>query len=132
MRADGLQRELEALRSTNDSLATQAAETQKRALEHLQAELTSSHAQASKEERMQAMTRNAMRRLARGGLLRGWEAWYESHVVVSRRARLMASARERLLRPRLVAAMAWWHTDWVETHHRSEQQRFLFYYSLAG
>ena len=123
MRADGLQRELDALRSTNDSLAAQAAEAQRRALEHLQTELTSSHAQASKEERMQAMTRNAMRRLLQRGLLRGWEAWYDSHVVGSRRARLMASARERLLRPRLVAAMAWWHTDWVETHFRSEQQR---------
>lgn len=72
---------------------------------------------------MQAMTRGAVRRLAQRGLLRGWEAWYDSHVVASRRARALASARQRLLRPRLVAAMAWWHADWVDTHHRGEQQR---------
>ena len=54
----------------------------------------------------------AVRRLGKRELSRGWLAWLEQWEAQARQRRLLAAAAARLVRPQLAAAAALWRRDW--------------------
>ena len=133
MRVDALQTKEQALSRAVQMAADDkrraleaAAEKHAQALERLRVELTGSadereaaRAAREKEERVDLLHRQSMRRLANQDILRGFSAWRDEWEAKTRHTRLLAGATGKLLRPQISASLTHWRQDWqAEERHR--------------
>ena len=126
MRVDALQTKEQALSRAVQMAAEEqrkaleaAAQKHAQALERLRVELTgtadereAARAAREKEERVDMLHRQSMRRLANQDIMRGFVAWRDEWSEKTRHARLLAGATGKLLRPQISAALTHWRADW--------------------
>ena len=70
-----------------------------------------------KEERIQLLRRQTVRRMMSQGLARGFTAWYALWEARTEARRLLQQAANRLSRPQLSSAFNYWQDDWREAEH---------------
>ena len=59
-----------------------------------------------REERVQHIAQVGIRRIMQQGLAKGWTAWHDKWVTLSRQRNLLKASAGRLMKPRLAAAVA--------------------------
>jgi len=68
--------------------------------------------QQEKEKRVEHLRSTALRRIARTGLSRGWNAWHDYYSMRVRMLRLLRASSSRLSRPQFTAAFVHWQRSW--------------------
>ena len=84
----------------------------------------------TKEERIEAMHARAARRFDPKGQC--WEAWKENWAEERRMRRMLARCAGRLARPRLVACLSTWISDWEISQTRTAAQQQLANLGKSG
>lgn len=99
-----------------------AREHEQMALARLEAEISgtseeqmAARATREKEARIDDIAKRAVRRIKHGGMVRGWNTWFEGYCARMRMQRMLASSVARLQRPLLSAAVSKWKHDWSTT-----------------
>ena len=85
--------------------------------ERMEAEL-----EAEREKRVQHLATVGIRRMFQAGLAKGWSAWHDLWFEKVRQQNLLKKAASRLAKPKLVAAVVVWKTDWQ--HAEKEKAEF--------
>ena len=80
-------------------------------------------AEEAKEKRIERVQQRAALRLGKRELSKGWQAWHDLYTEQKRKVRLLQGAGARLSRPKLVAALAHWESDWQAVMKLSASER---------
>ena len=125
--AGSLQEQMEQMQYELKAKLAAAEEDKRRALERLRVELTGTaeelatlNAQKAKEERVELLRRQSMRRMMNRDLSFGWTAWYE---LWSAKTYAMARLREvgnKFKAPELANAFGFWREDVAETKRQAQ------------
>ena len=73
------------------------------------------------EKRTDALRQRVLRRLMHRGLSRGFGAWAEVYEEAAKQRRQLAGVVARLARPRVVACMVAWRSDWEEARRKAAE-----------
>ena len=108
---------MQRMAEENSGLREQIEEMRQAALEGrgLEAEMQrqlEDRLEREKEKRIAHTQEMALRRICRRDLTRGWTAWLDEYLDVKRTQRLLQSAGNKLMKPKLTAAYGRWHKDW--------------------
>ena len=108
---DSANAQLEQLRREMREGRGQEAELQRQMQEQLERE---------KEKRIEHTKEMAMRRILKRDLSRGWMAWHGVWSEKRRQQNMLRAAGARLTKPKLVACMRHWRTDWeTDMQHKA-------------
>ena len=68
--------------------------------------------EAEKEKRVAHVQQQAVMRMGKQQLSKGWQTWLDGWLEHQRHKRMLAGAAGRLMKPALSAAVTAWRTDW--------------------
>ena len=116
--ACSLEEQVAALRAEYDRKLAEAEESKQAALEQQQVELTGTAAQRAamaeeraREERIEQLRRQTVRRMMNAGLLNAWNAWAEFWDAKTYALQRLREVANRLRSPALSSAFAFWARD---------------------
>ena len=130
LREAGLRGERETIQEELARIRTalaSAEEDKRSALERQRIELAGSagematlQEQRAKEERVELLRRQIMRRMMNQGLTNGWQAWMELWSAKTYAMNRLREVGNKFRAPELSAAFAFWIRDWEEQKHAAQ------------